>query len=336
VKVVVLTTSYPRFEGDVSGRFVADAVERIRDRGVDIEVVSPSSFRHFGLAYEGGVVHNLKRRPWALPLMLSSMTRAVRRAAGSADLVHAHWLPSAGVAALAGKPVVVTVHGTDLELARRAPFMARQILRRAKVVVAVSQALAQEALRLGAETVRIIPNGTDIPATVAPEARPAEVLFAGRLSPEKGIDELLAAATGLNLVIAGDGPLRHRVPNALGFVPPDELGRLYDRASVVVCPSRRDGFNVVCAEAMARGRPVVASAVGGLLDLVLDGKTGLLVPPRDPVALRQAIDRLLGDDELRHRLGAAARKHVAALCDWDQIVDATLAAYEDALAGKPS
>jgi len=332
VKVVVLTTSYPRFEGDVSGRFVADAVERIRDRGVEIEVVSPSSFRHFGLAYEGGVVHNLKRRPWALPLMLSSMTRAVRRAARSADLVHAHWLPSAGVAALAGKPVVVTVHGTDLELARRGPFMARQILRRAKVVVAVSQALAQEALRLGAETVRIIPNGTDIPATVAPEAQPAEVLFAGRLSPEKGIDELLAASDGLNLVIAGDGPLRHRVPNALGFVPPDELGRLYDRASVVVCPSRRDGFNVVCAEAMARGRPVVASAVGGLLDLVLDGETGLLVPPRDPPALREAIDRLLADEELRHRLGAAARTHVTALCNWDRIVDATVAAYEDALA----
>src|SRR5213079_747321 len=114
-------------------------------------------------------------------------------------------------------------------------------------------------------------------------------LFAGRLSPEKGIDELVAATTGMNLVVAGDGPLRESVPGALGFVPHDELERLYARAAVVACPSRREGFGVVCAEAMAHGRPVVACAVGGLLDLVVDGKTGLLVPPRDPDALRAAL-----------------------------------------------
>jgi glycosyltransferase involved in cell wall biosynthesis len=115
-------------------------------------------------------------------------------------------------------------------------------------------------------------------------------------------------------------------------VPAAELDRLYGRAAVVVCPSRRDGFNLVCAEAMAHGRPVVASAVGGLLDLVIDGETGIRVPPREPAALRAAIDRLLGDDDLRHRLGAAARDHVARLCDWERIVDATIAVYEEALA----
>jgi glycosyltransferase involved in cell wall biosynthesis len=333
VRVVVLTTSYPRDEGDFAGRFVADAVERIRARGVDVEVVSPLRFRHFGLAYGRGVVHNLKRRPWAAPLFLAEMTRATRRAARSADVVHAHWLPAGAVAALAGRPFVLTLHGTDLELARRAPWLARRILRRASVVVAVSQALADEARRLGAPAVQVIPNGVELPAEVSVEAEPPEVLFAGRLSAEKGVLELAEAADGLNLVVAGDGPLRDQLPRTLGFVPAGELHALYDRAALVVCPSRRDGFNMVCAEAMAHGRPVVASAVGGLLDLVIDGETGLLVPPRDPPALRGAIDRLLEDEVLRRRLGSAARQHVAKLCDWDRVSQATVATYETALTG---
>src|SRR5207253_6815553 len=129
---------------------------------------------------------------------------------------------------------------------------------------------------------------------------------------------------GMKLTIAGDGPLRERVPGALGFVPHDELGPLYDRAAVVAVPSRREGFGVVCAEAMAHGRPVVASAVGGLLDLVVDGETGLLVPPRDPPALRAALDRLLDDPLLRARLGAAGRERIRERFAWDAVLDATV------------
>lgn len=332
MRVVFLTTSYPRDEGDFAGRAIADLAGRVRARGVDVEVVAPGGYRDFGLAYGKGVVHNLRRRPWALPPMLLSMLRAVRRAARTADVVHAHWLPAGAVASLAGKPLVVTMHGTDMELARRAPRLAGAALRRASVVVCVSRALADDARRLGAQDVRVIPNGVELPAaTDAAEADPPEVLFAGRLSPEKGIEELAAAADGLNLVVAGDGPLRPLLPQARGFVPPAELAQLYDRAAVVVVPSRRDGFPVACAEAMAHGRPVVASAVGGLPDMVVDGETGLLVPPRDPAALRAAVDRLLADAALRARLGRAARERIAELCDWDRVVDATLAAYADAL-----
>ena len=74
MKVVVLTTSYPRGPDDVAGVFVRDAVGRLRHAGIDIEVVSPAAFRHFGLAYGHGVVGNLKRRPWlvlAVPLFFS-------------------------------------------------------------------------------------------------------------------------------------------------------------------------------------------------------------------------------------------------------------------------
>jgi glycosyltransferase involved in cell wall biosynthesis len=337
VKVVVLTTSYPRHPDEPAGRFVADAVERLRARGVTVEVVSPAALRHFGIAYGAGVSANLRRRPWlvlALPFLLASLARATRDAAarGDADLVHAHWLPLGAVALAAGQPVVLTVHGTDLELARRARPLARAILRRMGVVLAVSDALAEEARRLGARDVRVVPNGVELPPETGEEAEPPEILFAGRLSPEKGILELVEAAHGLPLVVAGDGPLRPRVPGALGWVPHDELERLYARAAVVACPSRREGFGVVCAEAMAHGRPVVASAVGGLRELVVDGETGLLVPPGAVAALRAALERLLGDRELRRRLGAAGRERVRALLSWEGVTDATLRAYEDALA----
>jgi glycogen(starch) synthase len=334
MRVAVLTTSYPRGPGDTAGLFVADAVERLRQRGVEVDVVSPARFRDFGLAYGDGIVGNVRRRPWRaalLPLFLLAFLRAARRAARDADVVHAHWLPSAAVGLLTGKPVIAQVWGTDVQLAQRLPRVARSILRRASVVAAPSTALAERVRALGAPEVRVIPGGVDVPAEAGEPEEPATVLYAGRLSPEKGVLELLEAANGIPLVIAGDGPLRDRVPEALGFVSHDELDRLYTRAAVVACPSYREGFGVVCAEAMAHARPVVASAVGGFLDLVVDGETGILVPPGDVGALRNALRRLLDDPDLRARMGEAGRARVRERFSWNAATDATLAAYEKAL-----
>jgi glycosyltransferase involved in cell wall biosynthesis len=334
MRVAVLTTSYPRDQADVAGRFVADAVERLRGSGVEIDVVSPRDFRHFGIAYGAGIAGNLAARParaLLVPAFLAAFRRAAARAAARADLVHAHWLAAGAVAATLGKPYVVQVWGTDVELARRVPWLARPILRRARLVVCASSALADAAHDLGAREVRVIPGGVSVPAEVREPEEPPHVLYAGRLSREKGVLELVEAARGLPLVVAGDGPLRDRVPQALGFVPHGELERLYERAAVVACPSHREGYGVVCAEAMAYGRPVVASAVGGLLDLVADGETGLLVPPRDVPALRAALERLLGDAELRTRLGAAARARASERLSWDVLTASTLEAYADAL-----
>lgn len=330
MKVVVLTTSYPRFAEDAAGRFVAGPVERVRARGIDVEVVSPATFRHYGIAYGAGVLGNLRAKPARaalLPAFLASFVRAARRAARDADLVHAHWLPCGLVALATRRPFVLQLWGSDVELARRAPRLARPVVRRARVVICASQALAADARALGARDVRVIPGGVDLPERVREPAEPPELLFAGRLSPEKGILELVEAADGLPLVVAGDGPLRDRVPGALGMLPHDELLRLYERCAVVVCPSRREGYGMVCAEAMAHGRPVVASAVGGLLDLVADGETGVLVPPGDVPALRAALERLLGDRPLRERLGAAARTRAERLLSWDRRTDELVAAY---------
>ena len=291
--------------------------------------MSPASFRHFGLAYGHGIAGNLRARPWKLvlvPLFLWSFRRAA--AARECDLVHAHWLAAGAVAATLRKPFVVQVWGTDVELARRAPWLVRWILRRARFVIAASPFLAGEARSLGAREVHVVPSGVAIPEAVAVPEEPPHVLYVGRLSAEKGVLELAEAARGLPLRVVGDGPLRAQVPSE-GFVAPHELGPWYERAAVVATPSRREGYGVVAREAMARGRPVVASAVGGLLDAVEDGVSGLLVPPGDVPALRAALDRLLDDGELRARLGAAARERAVS---FDAAAAALYAAYEEAVA----
>ena len=93
------------------------------------------------------------------------------------------------------------------------------------------------------------------------------------------------------------------MPEAVGFVPRSELGPYYERAAVVCVPSRREGYGVVAREAMAYGRPVVATAVGGLVDV-----NGVLVPPGDVARLREVLEQLLADADWRAHLGAAARE----------------------------
>jgi glycosyltransferase involved in cell wall biosynthesis len=307
MKVVVLTTSYPRDENDVAGNFVADAVRGVRALGVDVDVVSPATFAHFGIAFGGGIAQNLRAAPWRLalaPAFLAAYSLAARRAARDADLVHAHWIPSAIAARATGKPYVLQVWGTDVELAHRAPALVRPLLRGARLVIAASESLADEARALGARKIQVIPSGVEIPERVPEPEIPPHVLYAGRLSPEKGILEFVEATAGLPRVILGDGPLRARVPESLGFVSPQEIGDYYERASVVCVPSHREGYGMTAREAMGYGRPVVASEVGGLADL-RDGV--VLVPPGDVSLLRQAVERLLRDAPERMRLGAAAR-----------------------------
>ena len=332
MRVAVLTTSYPRHADDVAGTFVRDGVEALRSAGVEVSVVSPASFRHYGIAYGDGIVNNLRAAPWkllALPLFILSFSVAARRAARDADVVHAHWLPSAVPAAATGKPFVLQLWGSDVAHARRMRPLARRMLQHAQVVVCASTALAEAARGLGATDVRVVPSGVRIPESVGEPDEPPHALYVGRLSEEKGVRELAEAANDLPLVVVGDGPLRSLFPEAVGFVPPSELGRYYERASVVVVPSRREGYGMVAREAMAYGRPVVATAVGGLLDAVEDGVTGRLVPAGRVESLRIALEQLLGDPDLRRRLGASAREHAERRFSVTAAADATVRLYHE-------
>jgi glycosyltransferase involved in cell wall biosynthesis len=196
------------------------------------------------------------------------------------------------------------------------------------VVVCASNALADDARALGARDVRVIPSGVTIPESVGEPEDPPHALYVGRLSEEKGARELAEAARGLPLVVVGDGPLRSLFPRAVGFVPPHEVGPYYERAAVVVVPSRREGYGVAAREAMAHGRPVVAAAVGGLVDAVEDGVTGVLVPPGDVAALRASLRELLEDRDRRVALGTAGRERARATSSRE----ASAAALRDALA----
>jgi glycosyltransferase involved in cell wall biosynthesis len=183
---------------------------------------------------------------------------------------------------------------------------------------------------------------------------PADVPVIGtvaRLEEVKGVSYFLRALPalaqrwpGLVVLIAGEGTIRQALEAeaaALGVAGYTRfVGRVSDvpvvmsLMDVVVMPSIEEPFGLVAAEAMSVGRPLIASRTGGLPEIVEDGDSGLLVPPADPVALAQAVDRLLADPVLRDRLAAAGQRRVAAQFTQEVMTNKTLALYRELLAGK--
>ena len=181
-----------------------------------------------------------------------------------------------------------------------------------------------------------------------------------RLSPEKGLSYLIDAFARLRdrygdrirLRIAGEGPERRALEQQIarlgladvvelaGWLDHDNVPAFLRDLDIFVLPSTWEGFGVSAVEASATGLPVVASNVHGIPDAVLDGKTGLLVPPKDPAALATALSHLIDDPALRTRLGAAGRDFVARNYDWRQNVRQMELLYERlieaSVAGFPS
>lgn len=174
-----------------------------------------------------------------------------------------------------------------------------------------------------------LPNPVDPPEIGDPVAEPGEppgLVLAGRLTAEKGVEEAVEAARrlpGAILHVCGEGPERARLERRLpdrvrwhGHLPVSEVGRRIGAARAVLVPSRwPENQPYAVLEAQARGVPVIASRVGGIPELIEDGRTGLLVPPGDPAALAAAADRLLRDPAGAAALGARARRGVAAIHD---------------------
>jgi glycosyltransferase involved in cell wall biosynthesis len=196
----------------------------------------------------------------------------------------------------------------------------------------------------------VVPNGIALPQ--GPLERGEGVLCVGRLIESKGFDtviDALAAREGpgrKRLTLAGDGPDRKDLEARAsrlgvearfeGAVSRERLDELYRTAGSVVLAARRgEGLPNVLLEAMAYARPVIATPVGGVRDLILDDVNGLLVPPNDPGALRRALDRLEAEPELAIRLGDAARETAAAF-SWSAVVPRLEAALERYRAAFPS
>ena len=175
------------------------------------------------------------------------------------------------------------------------------------------------------------------------------------LRPQKALDVLVRAASRLaeqvpdvRVLILGDGPERERLEaligelglgstvTLLGVWPPDEVADFVEALDVGVLSSDFEGMPLAVMELMAAGKPVVATAVGGVPDLVLDGVTGLLVPPRDADALAAGLGALLDDPARRAALGEAGRERQRSEFDFGRMVRRLEERYEELLAGRIS
>jgi glycosyltransferase involved in cell wall biosynthesis len=258
-----------------------------------------------------------------------------------------------------GIPYVVSLRGGDVPGFRpydfwlyhriAVPFL-RVIWHGAEAVIANSRGLRDLARTFDPSMeIPIIPNGVDIERFTA-EGRDwsaANILSVGRVVHQKGLDLGLVALADLKDLawewrIVGDGPqvasLREDLERAgiearveiVGWAGTAELAAEYRRASLFVFPSRHEGMPNALLEAMASGLPVIASRVAGNEELVVHGETGILVPPDDPDALREALRRLLGDESERERMGRAARRRVEADFRWDTTAAGYLTVLERA------
>lgn len=288
------------------------------------------------------------------------------------DVIHCHWPFPHGLMALpaaraSGAKVVAMCHGAELAMARRKPWVRRilrQCLLKSDVLACNSSHTRSEIEKLCGRSATVVPYGATLRETAPADGEhrraadgTATILFSGRHIQRKGVPYLLRAMPAIlqrrraRLIITGDGDRRAewealarelRLGDAVqfvGMVSNEELGRLYRACDVYVLPAIFDdrgdteGLGVVLIEALQNARPVVASAVGGIVDVIQHEKTGLLVPEKNPRALADAVLRLLDDPALARRLGETGREEAEWQFDWDRITNETERLYWRALGG---
>jgi glycosyltransferase involved in cell wall biosynthesis len=360
-RVVFAAHAFPRHEGDLTGGFLLRLAEALQREGVDVEAVAPAApglpdsdrlrgvavrrYRYAPrraetLAYSGSMHLRAASPSGALALagLVASGALALRRTAAMADLVHAHWWFPGGVQALAAgsRPLVTTMHGTDVRLARSRPAAraaCARVLRASTAITTVSTWLRDEVAAFAparADRIRVAPMPVD-EALFAPGDEPrTELLFVGRLDSQKGAEVALRALAGLRgpaaelpLRLVGNGPLEselRRLAEELGVadrvrwerdLPQQELAARYRRALSLLVPGSHEGLGLVAVEGQLSGAPVIAAASGGLLDVVTDGRNGWTFRPGDPSALANVISEVVEHPEQAASRADAARRTAA-------------------------
>ena len=269
-------------------------------------------------------------------------------------------------------PLVVTLHSMEPLRPWKADqlgsgylvssWIEKTAVEAAQRVIAVSHKMREDILEhfeADPDRVVVIHNGIDPEQFKRTEARDAleplgvrepYVLFVGRITDQKGIFHLLEATrrlpAGVQVVLCASAPdtpeIEERLRRTVAempqvrwineMVPVPVVTQLYSHAAVFACPSVYEPFGLINLEAMACQAPVVASAVGGILEVVEDGKTGLLVPAAQPDALAEAITRVLASPELARSMGQAGRRRVEAQFSWTSIAERTEQIYAEAIA----
>lgn len=333
-------------------------------RGVPARLAAPKNSPLFDRAGVAGLpAEPFAARNDADPAAALRLARLLR--SEPPEILHCHTARAYAVARLACRLLPAAVRPRVVVSRRVAfsasPFLTRRKFGSADCVIAVSEAVKQGLVAAGLDPahIAVVRDGVALAqAPLAPDDRervrrllhlaPADrlVLHLAHLGAEKGQADLIAAAPrihdavpGARIAIAGGGELRERLERQaaatgaarilfVGFWPPERIPALLAAAAVFVLPSRNEGLGSVLLEAMAAGLPIVASSTGGIPEIVRDGDTGLLVPPRDPSALAAAVIRLLTDSALAARLGAAGLEFVRREGSADRMVDETLAVYQ--------
>ena len=344
--------------GDAGSTHIETLVGALSLRGISIEIVSGRDPRS-SIDVPVHVVSGTGPKT----IRVLAMMRAVRQLAsnGKFDLVHAHYASSYGLAAaMAGfRPLVVSVWGSDVlaKHARRLPRapVLRWTLRRATVVGATSDALASAARMFAPKaSICVTPFGVDVQRfapSAEPPCPPFIVVAARPLVLNSGIDVLLRAFQQVTrdmreayLLIAGVGPDRddlRRLAHGLGLdasvrflglVPHEEMPALLAGSHVAVLPSvGHEGYGVAAVEASASARPVIASRLDGLAEVVSHGATGLLVRPGDADALASSILLLARTPDLRRSMGQAGHRMVEDAFTIERSVDRIADMYDSAL-----
>ena len=286
------------------------------------------------------------------------------------DIIHAHWpFPHAYIALGAAKlfkiPLVLNFHGAELLLIRKKKWvkpLLKFAISQAQAVFANSSFTASKIKALRNVDVEWSPYGTTLEKGVRsvkphPVNGKFKILFVGRHIERKGICYLIEAAKYLprdlfEIRIVGVGDLTeqlHVIANDVkqsnpdsaeiiftGKLSPEALANEYKTANVFTLPAIVDskgdteGLGVVLIEAMELGLPVVASNVGGIPDVVVDGVSGILVPEKDPKALADAYKRLAESPEFTEKILAGAQQRIDECFSWDKIIERQVAVYEKA------
>ncbi len=396
MRIAILTTSFPLYEGIAVGIHVMEQARHLVKLGQEVTVLAPHHqgaraaetidgvgvrrFRYMWperaqtLCYGAGIPTNLRRSWWArlqLPFLVAAFFLAGLRYARDSDVIQANWSIAGFAGILLGKilrkPVVLVMYGAEIFVLGRHPLL-KFILGQADHVIAISQYTLEKTLAVQQpKAYSLISPGLDIhrfqPAadTAAVRdyltargvnfSRPL-VMALGKFIERKGFSTLITAIAWLQadypvqLMIGGRGPLKDALQQQaadlgiadkvffLDYIPDAEMPAYYTLADVFVSPSVVDsqgdteGLGMVLLEANACETPCVASATGGIVDIIVDGLNGYLARPADAGDLAAQIKRLLDDPEQRQRMGQQGRQRVIDHFAWEIKARQLLAVYE--------